>query len=358
MRRDSLFYRIFQQYPELLFDLLGESPPNANAYRFDSVAVKEPKFEIDGVFLPPDGEAPGTVYFCEVQFQKDEQLYERLFGESFLYFYRQRQRFSDWQAIVIYPSRATEQSAVHPYRALLNSDQVHRVYLNELGDPQALPLSMGLMVLTTASRSQAPAQARGLVSRAQQEVSDPRDQQAIISLVTTIMMYQFSRMSRQEVEAMLAMSIEESRAYQEIKAEGLEVGRQEGRQEGLASEQALILRQLKRKVGDLTEVSRSKVQALSFAQLEELGETLLDFEAVADLEDWFSRLEVALAETIHRLSQQFGTLDESVMQAAGLLSLEQLAQLTTPETMPSDVDALKQWLTEQTGNPLLFEETV
>jgi predicted transposase/invertase (TIGR01784 family) len=88
---------------------------------------------IDGVFLPPESK-PGVVYFCEVQFQKDETLYERLFGESLLYFYRNRSRFSDWQAVSIYPSRSVEQSQVHPYRSLLNSEQVHRIYLDELGD--------------------------------------------------------------------------------------------------------------------------------------------------------------------------------------------------------------------------------
>ncbi len=82
MRRDSIFYALFQQSPTLLFELLENPPENASAYRFDSVAVKEPKFEIDGVFLPPETETPGVVYFCEVQFQRDE----RLFGELFLYF--------------------------------------------------------------------------------------------------------------------------------------------------------------------------------------------------------------------------------------------------------------------------------
>ena len=127
MRRDSIFYRLFQQSPALLFELLTAQPVNAAGYRFDSVAVKEPKFEIDGVFLPPEADGAGVVYFCEVQFQRDERLYERLFGESFLYFYRNRQRYCDWQAVVVYPSRDMEQSEVHPYRALLNSDQVHRV---------------------------------------------------------------------------------------------------------------------------------------------------------------------------------------------------------------------------------------
>jgi predicted transposase/invertase (TIGR01784 family) len=171
MRRDSIFYKLFGQSPTLLFDLLAPTPANAANYRFDSVAVKEPKFEIDGVFLPPESEGPGIVYFCEVQFQKDEQLYERLFGESFLYFYRNRSRYSDWQAVVIYPSRSIEQSDVYPYRALLNSNQVHRVCLDELGDIRALPLGIALMVLTTVEETQAPAEARYLLSRVQQEVT-------------------------------------------------------------------------------------------------------------------------------------------------------------------------------------------
>lgn len=47
MRRDSIFYKLFQQSPTLLFELLTNPPTNADTYRFDSVAVKEPKFEID-----------------------------------------------------------------------------------------------------------------------------------------------------------------------------------------------------------------------------------------------------------------------------------------------------------------------
>jgi len=155
VRRDSIFYKLFQQTPTLLFDLLEEPPANAEEYRFDSVAIKEPKFEIDGVFLPPDV-APGIVYFCEVQFQKDGVLYERLFGESFLYFYRNRSRFTDWQAVVIYPTRSTEQSVTHPYRSLLNSGQFHRVFLDELGEIEGLPLGVALRMLTTLGEAGTP----------------------------------------------------------------------------------------------------------------------------------------------------------------------------------------------------------
>lgn len=70
------FLQAVSTIPSLLFQLLATPPINADAYRFDSVAVKEPKFEIDGVFLPPESAIPGVIYFCKVQFQKDKQLYE------------------------------------------------------------------------------------------------------------------------------------------------------------------------------------------------------------------------------------------------------------------------------------------
>jgi predicted transposase YdaD len=49
-------------------------PTNPDAYRFHSVAIKEPKFEIDGVFLPSETEGAGVVYFYEVEFQKDVRI--------------------------------------------------------------------------------------------------------------------------------------------------------------------------------------------------------------------------------------------------------------------------------------------
>lgn len=167
MRRDSIFY----QYPNLLFELLTNPPENADAYRFDSVAVKEPKFEIDGVFLPPESRNPGVVYFCEVQFQKDELLYERVFAESYLYFYRNRARFSNLQLVIIYPSRKIEQSDTLPYENLLNSSQVNRIYLDELGNIRQLPVWVGLMVLTTLEDEQATQEARYLLATNQQEES-------------------------------------------------------------------------------------------------------------------------------------------------------------------------------------------
>ncbi|MGF1991417.1 MAG: Rpn family recombination-promoting nuclease/putative transposase, partial [Nostoc sp. ZfuVER08] len=279
MRRDSIFYKLFQQSPSLLFELLTNRPINAESYRFDSVAVKEPKFEIDGVFLPPENQGAGVVYFCEVQFQKDEQLYERVFAESSLYFYRNSARFSDWQAVIIYPSRNIEQTNIYPHRGLLNSNQVHRVYLDELGDIRQLPVSLALMVLTTLDDELAPQEARYLLERSSVEQPETSNN-AIIDLVTTIMVYKFEQLSRKEVESMLGITLKETRVYREIKEEGreqgLEQGLEQGRKQGREVEaRSLIFRQLTKRVGELPQQLRQRIESLSLQQLENLGEALL-----------------------------------------------------------------------------------
>lgn len=280
MRRDSIFYQLFQQYPQLLFDLLPTAPANAAGYRFDSVAVKEPRFEIDGVFLPPD-DAPGVLYFAEVQFQKDPMFYERVFAEVFLYFYRNRERFSNWQIVIIYPSRKMEQSETLPYRCLLASEQVHRIYLDELGNIRQLPVQLSLMVLTTLGRDQAAAEARYLLSRTAEETSFAS--QTLVGIVTTIMMYRYTEKSIREIDQMLGISIDESRAYREIKEEG----KQEGIQEG---ERLIVLRQLARRMGELPQAERDRIESLPLETLESLSEALLDFEGLADLQTWLEAL--------------------------------------------------------------------
>jgi predicted transposase/invertase (TIGR01784 family) len=276
MRRDSIFYKLFQQSPTLLFELLTNPPINADAYRFDSVAVKEPTFEIDGVFLPPENAGVGVVYFCEVQFQKDERLYERVLAESSLYFYRNRDRFSDWQAVIIYPSRNLEQSEIHPHRSFLNGGQLHRIYLDELGDIRTLPIWVALMVLTTVGEEQAPEAARDLLNRTRQEVSSPMSR-AIIEMITTIMVYKFEQLSRTEVETMLGITLKETRVYREIK--------EEGREEATVD---IIIRQIRKLFGELSPETRSLISSLPLPVLEDLTEALLDFTSLADLQSWLA----------------------------------------------------------------------
>ena len=78
---------------------------------------------------------------------------------------------------------------------------------------------------------------------------------------------------------MLGLQLADTRVYREAK--------EEGRLEG---ESALILRQLSRRIGEVTPERRSQIQSLSINQLEALGEALLDFTKRSDLEEWLRSL--------------------------------------------------------------------
>ena len=69
----------------------------------------------------------------------------------------------------------------------------------------------------------------------------------------------------------------------EGRKEGKKEGRKEGRKEG---ELLLILRLLTRKVGTVNPELQERIRRLSIAQLEELGEALLEFSNLAMLECW------------------------------------------------------------------------
>jgi predicted transposase/invertase (TIGR01784 family) len=262
MRRDSIFYQLFRQSPSLLFELLPQPPADAQSYVFESIEVKETSFRIDGVFLPPN--PAGIVYFCEVQFQLDELLYERMLSEITIYTYRNRERFANWQAVVIYPTRNTEQSRLEMVWDLFESGRIRRVYLDELGEVEDLPTGLGLMVLTTLEGEKAKSEARGLIQRAE-------GSRAIIGLISTIIVYKFSNLTRDEVDVMLGIEIQQTRVYQDAKADG---------------EKIVVLKMLDRKLGSITPESRSRVNNLSIEQLESLSESLLDFGQMSDLIGW------------------------------------------------------------------------
>jgi predicted transposase YdaD len=61
------------------------------------------------------------------------------------------------------------------------------------------------------------------------------------------------------------------------------VGEERGRQIG---ESELILRLLKKRVGDISPAVQVQIKALPLARLEALGEALLDFTGAIDLERW------------------------------------------------------------------------
>ncbi len=67
---------------------------------------------------------------------------------------------------------------------------------------------------------------------------------------------------------------------------GRSEGRQEGRLEGRRREIELVLRQLNRRLGEVSQLQKQMIRNLPLKRVEALGEALLDFETSADLRGW------------------------------------------------------------------------
>jgi predicted transposase YdaD len=77
----------------------------------------------------------------------------------------------------------------------------------------------------------------------------------------------------------------ESVTYQEILEEGEIKGKTQGR---IEEARGLVIRQLTRKLGNVSTTLLVKIKALPLERLELLGEDLLDFTSIDNLEQWLA----------------------------------------------------------------------
>lgn len=283
MKTDSLFYRLFQTLPQLLFDLIAQPALDAAQYHFASVELKQTAFRLDGLFLPPAGQPDWPLFFVEVQFQLDKDLYSRVFAEAFLYL-RQQRPLHPWQAVVIYPTQALDPGAHPHYDVLLQSAHVTRVYLDAWAQPRQTMMQRLLGVLLSPP-PQAMDEAHILLTQVRTaDALDAAQPAAFVNMVETILVYKLPTLSREEIQQMLELTdtdLKQTRFYQEVFLEG----RLEGRLEG---EVHLLLRLLQRRCGTLTPAMRERIARLPLPQLETLGEALLEFGGLRDLEQWLA----------------------------------------------------------------------
>ena len=228
MKTDSLFYQLFQTFPNLFFELIGQSDLEVSGYEFKSIEIKQTAFRIDGVFLPTVDFPNSLIYFAEVQFQADINFYYRFVTEIFL-FLGQNKPKKDWRAIAVFPQRSIDSELPIEYQRLL-TNHLQRIYLNELDTTQSVEL--GLIQLIIEPEATAGEKVRQLIEQAQ-EIEDAAISQEIVKLIKTIMFYKFPNLSRQELEAMFGVSeFKQTKVYQEAKEEGKVEGKEEGKLEG------------------------------------------------------------------------------------------------------------------------------
>jgi predicted transposase/invertase (TIGR01784 family) len=226
VKTDSLFYRLFQTFPSIFFELINRPPEEANNYQFSSVEIKQTAFRIDGVFLPATGEE-NPIYFLEVQFQPDQKFYSRFFTEIFLYL-NQTELTNNWRGVIIYPSGSIDTGETERYIELLNSGRVRRIYLNELDSTAEQSIGIETIKLVIENESSTETKARELIDQIRSEITDEATQRELLQLIETIIVYKLPSKSRQEIEAMFGLSeLKQTRFYQEAFQEGLQEGRQE-----------------------------------------------------------------------------------------------------------------------------------
>jgi hypothetical protein len=132
MKTDKIFYTLFQVFPELLFQLMGEPPTLAEKYQFRSIEIKELAFRLDGVFLPDENYPDDPIYFLEVQFQEDEDFYWRFITEIFLYLNQYKPK-RPCHAVVLWGSYNLDGGLPLPYQQLLVNQRIQRIYSNSHG---------------------------------------------------------------------------------------------------------------------------------------------------------------------------------------------------------------------------------
>ena len=79
------------------------------------------------------------------------------------------------------------------------------------------------------------------------------------------------------------VNFSETRFYQDVLQKGLEQGLQRG-------EADIVLRQLQSRCGVLSVEQQELIKSLPVAQLEALGEALLDFSGMPALEVWLKKV--------------------------------------------------------------------
>ncbi len=287
MKTDSLFYRLFQEHPEVVFELAEWPLPADASYILQAEEVKQTSFRLDGVLTPAGVDPTLPLVFIETQFQH-KVFYPRWFSEIFLYLYR-RNIERPWRAVVIFPNRAAEVEPSPAYWALLDFPWIQRVYLEDFADRAVATPGLQLVQLIVAEPANAVVQARTLLTTA---VTPGGDAAAwsFHDLIETILVYKLPQLTREEIQAMLHLpdiDLKQTRFYQQAVAEGRTEGHTEGREEGRQDEAAaLVLRLLRRRLGAVEAEQEARIRTLSVLELEALAEALLEFRTADELTAW------------------------------------------------------------------------
>lgn len=288
MKTDKLFYRIFLSQPESIAELLPGVPVDCE-FDYSAPVVKEKEVRLDGLLTPRSDDLSVPLVFLEAQMQNDSGFYGRFFAGLFTYL-NQYKVVRPWRGLLILVSHDQELGSVVPYQMELQGGWVHRIYLEDLLPLRNLGPTLALLRLLVVPVAAVGADAQAILQGASSKAEFLR----VLDLVEAILVSKLPLLTEEEIREMLDLqnvSLSETQFFKEVfqqgKQEGEKEGRKEGKQEGKQEgETDLILRLILRRCGEVSLEQQAQIRSLSIEQLESLGEALLDFGGMADLEDW------------------------------------------------------------------------
>ena len=284
MKTDKWFYELFLSQPGMLSELIPGFESEWS-FTYSSVVVKEKEFRFDGLFTPVSDDPNIPIVFAEAQMQTDKNFYSRFFAETFLYL-AQYEVNRPWRGLLILSSPGVNFGTELPYNCLLQN-QVTRIFLKDLQGRKELSSNLSLLQMLVTEQEESAEIGKNLLRNAESE----SEYEKRLTLIETMLANKFPELTKEIIMEMLeikTMDVTKSRFYQQIYTEGRQEGLHEGRQEG---EVNLVLRLLTRKLANLSETMVKRVKKLTIPQLENLGEALLEFTQIGDLETFLSKLE-------------------------------------------------------------------
>ncbi len=229
MKTDTTLYEIFSLFPNLVLELIGEPVLQANAYRFESVEIKQAAFRLDGLLIPDQPEQP--IYFVECQFQKDDLFYLRFIGEIGLYLHKKKY-LGRWRAVVLFARESLDPGLTPEYQIFEDNGYLQRLYLQSIKDEPG-SLKLNILQLVAVSKPQMRKRVKQVVNRVEVEVSEQIERDQILELLATLLMCKYPSQSRRELEMAFGLKeIRKTKVFQEARDEGKLEGKAEGEQIG------------------------------------------------------------------------------------------------------------------------------
>jgi len=278
-------------FPQVMTYLDSESVTFLDKEIFTDVTEGE-KYETDLIAqVKFQGQSSFFLVHLEAQSSADNSFNRRMF----LYFSRLHQKFSfPVYPIVIFSydspiKEATSEYLVEfpdfkvlqfNYKTIQLNRLNWRDYLNQ-ANPVASAL-MAKMMIAEKDRPKVKAECMRLLAKLK---LNPARMQLISGFVDTYLkLNQIEEIEfKKEVST---FSNPEQESVMQITTSWMEQGIEQGIEQGLTREKELVLRQLKRKLGQITPELEIEIKALDIDKVELLGEDLLDFSTVDDLKGW------------------------------------------------------------------------